>query len=182
MHIRTAATADSRALARLDASAWAPEVQVFPPNDADAPFFDNRRGPEDVIVAVDGDSIAGYAHLARHIPIPKNDHVLHLNALVVAPGQRGRGISHQLLDAAINEARRRGARKLGLRALSTNTASLWKGSSGRSSCSRTAAGPTTFGWPSSLTKRWSANRKLRSLAGSRRRTVPAFPDPPLARP
>ena len=124
LHIRTASATDGKALARLDASAWAPEVQVFPPNDADAPFFDNRRGPEDVIVAVDGDSIAGYAHLARHIPIPKNDHVLHLNALVVAPGQRGRGISHQLLDAAVDEARRRGARKLGLRALSTNTVAV----------------------------------------------------------
>lgn len=124
LHIRTASPTDGKALAWLDASAWAPEVQVVPPNDADAPFFDGRRGPEDVIVAVDGDSIAGYAHLARHIRIPKNDHVLHLNALVVAPGQRGRGLSHHLVDAAIEEARRRGARKLGLRALSTNTVAV----------------------------------------------------------
>lgn len=124
LHIRAAATADATALARLDATAWSPDVQVVPPNDADAPFFTGHRRPEDVIVAADGGSLAGYAHLARHISIPKNEHVLHLNALVVAPEQRGRGISHRLVDAAIAEARRRGARKLGLRALSTNTVAV----------------------------------------------------------
>lgn len=124
LYVRAATPADAEALARLDASAWSPEVQVVPPNSADAPFFVGNRRPEDVIVAADGNSLAGYAHLARHIPIPKNDHVLHLNALVVAPGQRGRGISHRLVDATIEEARRRGARKLGLRALSTNTVAV----------------------------------------------------------
>ncbi|GAA3291608.1 GNAT family N-acetyltransferase [Arthrobacter citreus] len=124
LHVRPAAGADATDLARLDASAWSPEVQVVPPNNADAPFFTGHRRPEDVIVAADGGSLAGYAHLARHIPIPKNEHVLHLNALVVAPEQRGRGISHRLVDAAIEEARRRGVRKLGLRALSTNAVAV----------------------------------------------------------
>lgn len=121
LHIRAATTADDMGLAQLDSSAWSPEVQVAPPNSAGAPFFTDRRRPEDVIVAADGASLAGYAHLARHIRIPKNDHVLHLNAIAVAPHQRGRGISHRLVDAAIDEARRRGVRKLGLRVLSTNT-------------------------------------------------------------
>jgi len=124
LQIRSAAATDAKALAQLDASAWLPEVQVVPPNDADAPFFIGSRRPEDVIVAAERGRLAGYAHLARHIPIPKNSHVLHLNALVVAPEQRGRGISHRLVDAAIDEARSRGARKLGLRALSTNTVAV----------------------------------------------------------
>ena len=116
--------ADDAELARLDASAWSPEVEVVPPNSSTTPFFTDFRPPHDVIVACEDHSIAGYAHLARHIPIPKNKHVLHLNALVVAPHQRGRGISHQLVDAAIDEARQRGAQKLGLRALSTNTVAV----------------------------------------------------------
>ena len=124
MRIRTATLADDAELALLDASAWSPEVEVVPPNSPTAPFFTDFRPPQDVIVACEGHSIAGYAHLARHIPIPKNKHVLHLNALVVAPHQRGRGISHQLVDAAIDEARQRGAQKLGLRALSTNTVAV----------------------------------------------------------
>lgn len=124
LHLRAATAADDSSLAQLDSSAWSPEVQVVPPNDAAAPFFTSHRRPQDVIVAADGLSVAGYAHLARHISIPKNEHVLHLNALVVSPHHRGRGISHRLVDAAIDEARRRGVRKLGLRALSTNTIAL----------------------------------------------------------
>ena len=120
---RTATAEDDVELAQLNASGWSPEIEVVPPDGPTAPFFTDSRPPSDVIVACD-DAIAGYAHLARHIRIPKNEHVLHLNALVVAPHQRGRGISHQLMDAAINEARRRGAQKLGLRALSTNTVAL----------------------------------------------------------
>ncbi|KQO59791.1 GNAT family N-acetyltransferase [Curtobacterium sp. Leaf261] len=83
-----------------------------------------HRRPEDVIVATDGTSIVGYVHLARHVPIAKNDHVLHLNALAVAPSHRGQGLSHRLVHAAIEEARRRGVRKLGLRALSTNSVAV----------------------------------------------------------
>lgn len=124
LRIRTATLSDDAELARLDASAWSPEVEVVPPNSSTTPFFTGFRPPHDVIVACEDHSIAGYAHLARHIPIPKNKHVLHLNALVVAPHQRGRGISHQLVDAAIDEARQRGAQKLGLRALSTNTVAV----------------------------------------------------------
>ena len=105
LRIRTATLSDDAELARLDASAWSPEVEVVPPNSSTTPFFTGFRPPHDVIVACEDHSIAGYAHLARHIPIPKNKHVLHLNALVVAPHQRGRGISHQLVDAAIDEAR-----------------------------------------------------------------------------
>ncbi|CEA09421.1 Mycothiol acetyltransferase [Arthrobacter saudimassiliensis] len=120
LQLRTATLTDDAELARMNASAWTPEIEVVPAEGPDKPFFADYRRVEDVIVAADGDTLAGFAHLARHIRIPKNDHVLHLNSLVVAPGQRGRGISHRLVDAAVEEARRRGARKLGLRALSTN--------------------------------------------------------------
>jgi ribosomal protein S18 acetylase RimI-like enzyme len=71
-------------------------------------------------VAEEGDVLLGYARLGRHMPIEANAHVLHLDALAVSPAARGRRVGSALLDAAVAEARRRGARKLGLRALSTN--------------------------------------------------------------
>jgi ribosomal protein S18 acetylase RimI-like enzyme len=76
--------------------------------------------PEDVIVATVGGVVVGYARIGRHMRIPANDHVLHLEALAVSPHARRSGIGSLLIEATIAEARRRGARKLGLRALSTN--------------------------------------------------------------
>lgn len=109
----------------MNAIGWPAEVQVVPPAGADAPFFTDRRQPADVIVSVDPDGdLSGYVHLARHLDIAKNSHVLHVNALVVAPASRGKGISHLLIDAAVAEAEARGVRKLGLRALSTNTVAV----------------------------------------------------------
>ena len=124
IRIRTATADDGPGLAQMDAESWPAEVQVVPPAAADEPFFARHRSQSDILVAEDGTALLGFVHLARHIPIDKNAHVLHLNALVVAPSARGRGISHRLVEAAIGEARRRGARKLGLRALSTNTVAV----------------------------------------------------------
>lgn len=124
VNLRRATHEDDLPLAQVNARAWPLEVQVMPPASADAPFFSPRRPPEDFLVAEDQLGVLGFAHLARHIPIEKNAHVLHLNSLVVSPEARGRGISHLLVDAAIAEARQRGARKLGLRALSTNHVAL----------------------------------------------------------
>lgn len=118
---RVATENDDRALAELDASAWPVELQVVPPRPADEPFFSPRRRPEDVLVALLDGVILGYTHLARHLSVPANDHVLHVNALAVSPAARGEGVGGRLIDAGIAEARRRGVRKLGLRALSINT-------------------------------------------------------------
>ena len=68
--------------------------------------------------------MVGYARVGRHMSIPANDHVLHLEALAVSPHARRSGIGSLLVEAAIDEARRRGARKLGLRALSTNSGAI----------------------------------------------------------
>lgn len=106
----------------MDASAWPLELQVVPPRPAHEAFFGGRRLVEDVLVATAGGDVAGYAHLARHLPVSANAHVLHLNALVVEPAHRGLGLGSALLHAALVEAQRRGVRKLGLRVLSTNAA------------------------------------------------------------
>jgi ribosomal protein S18 acetylase RimI-like enzyme len=124
IHLRTATTADDRALAALDAEAWPPELWVVPPQPAAEPFFGPRRKPGDVLVAVSDGTILGYARLGRHLPVPANEHVLHFEALTVSPDARGRGVGSLLIGALVGEARSRGARKLGLRALSTNTRAI----------------------------------------------------------
>jgi ribosomal protein S18 acetylase RimI-like enzyme len=121
VRVRPAQADDDAPLAQLDASAWPPELQVVPPRPAHDAFFGGRRLVDDVLVATAGDDVVGYAHLARHLPVPANAHVLHLNALVVDPARRGLGLGSALLRAALGEAQRRGVRKLGLRVLSTNT-------------------------------------------------------------
>jgi ribosomal protein S18 acetylase RimI-like enzyme len=118
--LRPATSSDDHELAGLDAQAWPLEFQVMPPRAATESFFEGRRNIADVIVAFDETGVAGYVHITRHIPVAANAHVLHLNAIAIAERARGNGLSHRLVDAAIAEARKRGARKLGLRALSNN--------------------------------------------------------------
>jgi ribosomal protein S18 acetylase RimI-like enzyme len=122
--IRPAALPDGPALAELDAVSWPVELQVVPPQPATEPFFTDRRQPQDVLVAEIDGALVGYLRLGRHMSIADNDHVLHIDALVVAPTARSHGVGSLLLDAAVDEARRRGVRKLGLRALSTNDRAL----------------------------------------------------------
>lgn len=124
IEIRTATTADDRALAILDAESWPPELWVVAPQPASVPFFGDRRQPEDVLVAVSNGTVLGYARIGRHMRIPANEHVLHFEALAVSPSARGRGVGSLLIRALIELARARGARKLGLRALSSNNGAI----------------------------------------------------------
>lgn len=121
--IRVADDADAEQLAALDAAAWPRQFQVTPPQRADELFFTTWRDPRDVIVA-DRGGIVGYIRLGRHMKIAANDHVLHIASLVVATQARGQGIGGLLVDAAVQEARRRGVTKLGLRVLSNNLGAL----------------------------------------------------------
>jgi ribosomal protein S18 acetylase RimI-like enzyme len=50
--------------------------------------------------------------------------VLHLQSVAVAPHARGQGIGARLIAAGIEAARERGALKVGLRALATNTVAI----------------------------------------------------------
>jgi ribosomal protein S18 acetylase RimI-like enzyme len=121
VEIRQATAEDDHALAVLDAASWPPELWVVPPQDAAEPFFGARRQPQDVLVATQDEVVVGYARMGRHMAIAANEHVLHFEALAVSPSARGAGVGALLVAALIAEARTRGARKLGLRALSTNT-------------------------------------------------------------
>jgi len=121
--VRPATRDDGRRLAILDAATWSPAVTPALRWDADADFF-AKDPPQDVLVAeVDGD-VAGYVKLRHPTELPASRHVLLVNGLAVDPDVQRRGVGRALLLAAIEEARRRGARRLTLNVLGTNPGAL----------------------------------------------------------
>lgn len=119
IEIRRAQPADDATLRQLDIATWTGDVSPAPP--AGTPFFNDRTKLGDVLVAeVDG-AVVGYAKLGRSTRLPSREHVLDLNGLTVDPNRRRIGAGRALVDAAVEEARNRGARKLSLRVLGGNT-------------------------------------------------------------
>jgi RimJ/RimL family protein N-acetyltransferase len=120
--IRRATAADDAALAALDLATWSWLASPAPTPPDGAAFFAGRAAPEDVLVADADGAIAGYVQIGPSIPVPSNRHVLMVRGLAVDPAHRGRGIARRLVDAAVAEARARGARRLTLRVLGPNAA------------------------------------------------------------
>jgi ribosomal protein S18 acetylase RimI-like enzyme len=54
--------------------------------------------------------------------MPSHAHVLEIGGLAVDPVRQGAGVGRRLVEAAVQECRRRGARKVTLRVLGPNTA------------------------------------------------------------
>ncbi|WP_055569906.1 GNAT family N-acetyltransferase [Streptomyces atriruber] len=121
MHIRTALPEDDDALARLDRATWSTLHAVQPrPQPPYEPFFNDRFGPRDHLVAeVDG-RIIGYVKLGYPTPLLANAHVRQIQGFVVAEEARGRGIGRRLIRAAMDEARRQRALRITLRVLGHN--------------------------------------------------------------
>jgi ribosomal protein S18 acetylase RimI-like enzyme len=114
--------ADAPALLALDAATWSPAVTPSPAPGRTKPFFAEGERPEDVLVAeVDG-RIVGYVELRSPTHLESNGHVQQIRGIAVDPPAQRRGIGRALLDGAITEARRRGARRLTLRVLAPNAA------------------------------------------------------------
>jgi ribosomal protein S18 acetylase RimI-like enzyme len=119
--IRPARPGDDRALAALDRATWTERTSPAPPPPAPDPrFFGERVDIRDVLVAVVDGEVAGYVRLARAGPLAASAHVLTINGIAVDPSRQGRGVGRALLDAAVAEARGRGARRLTLRVLGDN--------------------------------------------------------------
>ncbi|GGS21442.1 GNAT family N-acetyltransferase [Streptomyces griseoviridis] len=119
--IRTARPDDEEHLRLLDRETWSPVHAVSPRPAPDAPFFREHSGPEDHLVAELGGRVVGYLRLGRPTGLASNRHVLAVHGLAVADAARGHGTGRALLRAAVEEARRRGARRLTLRVLGPNT-------------------------------------------------------------
>lgn len=122
--VRPATEADEPALQRIDGATWSPRVTPGPRPDPDSPFFEAGRAPADVLVAQDGGQVVGYLSLHQFIPLPSHAHVLEINGLAVDPLHQGRGVGRRLVEAGVELARTRGARKVTLRVLAPNQAAL----------------------------------------------------------
>ncbi|MGW3207817.1 N-acetyltransferase family protein [Streptomyces sp. NPDC001135] len=120
-YIRTAVADDAEELAVLDRATWSTLHAVSPqPQPPYSPFFDERHVPGDYLVAEAEGRLVGYVRIARPTPLATNAHVLQIQGLAVADEARGQGVGRALIRAAVEEARRRGARRLSLRVLGHN--------------------------------------------------------------
>ena len=122
MTIRQARPEDEAELSEIDAATWTAGVSPAPPPPAGAAFFGQRTGPADVLVAETGGVVAGYAALGQSVPLASRSHVLDIRGLAVHPDRQRCGVGRRLVEACIEQARSRGARKLSLRVLGANTA------------------------------------------------------------
>ena len=118
--IRPAREDDEAGLAKIDERTWTPAVSPAPPPPPGTPFFDDGTRPEDVLVAEHDGVVAGYVRLGEGFGIPAHRHVAVVDGLAVDPDRRRLGIARQLVEAAVAEARHRGARKVTLRVLGPN--------------------------------------------------------------
>jgi len=120
-HIRFATFEDEDALGRLDRTAWSPLYAVMPrPTPPYAPFFNERVGPRDHLIAEIDGAVVGYVRLVLATSMPCNSHVRQIQGLVVSDETRGSGVGRALLRAVQDEARRQGARRITLRVLGHN--------------------------------------------------------------
>lgn len=120
-YIRHATPDDEETLGRLDRAVWSPLHSVQPrPLPPYEPFFDERFGPRDHLVAELDAVVVGYIRLGFPTSLECNSHVRQIQGLAVAGEARGAGAGRALLRAAQDEARRRGARRITLRVLGHN--------------------------------------------------------------
>jgi ribosomal protein S18 acetylase RimI-like enzyme len=119
--VRLAAGSDERDLAALDHATWSWEVAPVPHWPSSRPFFDEGTRPENVLVAHHQGRILGYLKLRPAALAASSGHVQELHGMAVDPAVQGRGVGRLLLEAARQEATRRGARRITLRVLGTNT-------------------------------------------------------------
>lgn len=121
MTVRRAVETDESALLEIELTAWDASSGFPSLTPADKPtFFSDRSGPDAHLVAEENDVVLGYLRLQDKYPFPEGVGVLSVNGLAVAKAARGRGIGSILLNAATEEAKRRGARKISLHVHGTN--------------------------------------------------------------
>jgi ribosomal protein S18 acetylase RimI-like enzyme len=124
VEIRRASPADEDALRTLDRANWSTLSSPVPVPPPERLFFNDRTGADDVLVALVEGELAGYVKVAPPTDAASNAHVQMVHGITVDGAFRRRGVGRALVDAAVAEARARGARRLTLRVLSHNEAAL----------------------------------------------------------
>ena len=122
---RPAVTEDGPCLYRLDHDSWSTLSEVSErsaPPGPDSTLFDERHQPQDYLVAELDGQVVGYVRLVPPTQLPSNAHIRQISGLAVDPSARRRGVGAALVAAAVEQARRVGARRVTLRVLGHNTA------------------------------------------------------------
>jgi ribosomal protein S18 acetylase RimI-like enzyme len=117
--IRPATADDEAPLLRVDRAAWSPQTSPAP-QPPEGPFFNERTCPENVFVAELDGEVIGYGKIEHPTPLPTSAHVWHVSGLAVDPEREGLGIGQALMEALIDEARRRGGSRMTLRVFAPN--------------------------------------------------------------
>jgi len=117
--IRPARPADEAELLPIHLATWTADVSPGPTPDPAEPLLEAET-LADVLVAEQDGVVCGYVRLDQPGPMPSHAHVLVINGLAVAPARQGGGLGRALVQAALAEARRRGALKVSLRVLAPN--------------------------------------------------------------
>lgn len=117
--VRPARPEDEEVLRPIHLATWTADVSPGPDPDPSELVFDEATRA-DVLVAEADDRVLGYIRLHQSGPLPSHAHVLVINGLAVDPARQSGGTGRALIEAAVDEARRRGARKLSLRVLAPN--------------------------------------------------------------
>ncbi|MFC8196020.1 GNAT family N-acetyltransferase [Streptomyces sp. NPDC057298] len=121
-YIRVAVPDDEEVLGLLDRATWS-YLHAVRPRDQPPyePFFNERFGPHDHLVAEVGGRVVGYVRLGYPTPLASNAHVRQIQGLAVADEVRGQGVGRALVRAVVAQARRQGALRITLRVLGHNT-------------------------------------------------------------
>lgn len=114
-----AAIPDGDRLDQIDRLTRLSENSPSPIGETTTPFFEHLS-PTDVLVATDGDAISGYIQFRQPTPLASNAHVWQINGVAVDSHYRASGVGRALVEAAVEEIRSRGGRRVTLRVLSTN--------------------------------------------------------------
>ncbi|MGI8973873.1 MAG: GNAT family N-acetyltransferase [Gaiella sp.] len=120
LRIRFATPEDDAVLAAIDEATWSPAISPAPAHPAEEGFFRPGIDPEDTLVAIRAETVVGYLLLGPPTPLQASAHVQMVRGLAVDPDAQRAGVGRALLDAAVEEASARGARKLSLRVLGSN--------------------------------------------------------------
>lgn len=118
--VRPATAADHDRLLELDLCTWSNVSSPAPVPGPDRDVF-ARRPPEDHLVAELDGVVVGYVALGHPTPLDASRHVIEVQGITVHPDHGGQGVGGALMEAVVQEARRREARKISLRVLGHNT-------------------------------------------------------------
>lgn len=115
LEIRPAAEADQRFAVQLGELAFG----EFDPHAGRTTAGLPREVGAETLIALVGNEPAGFVVLGG-----TSARVVHVNAIAVAPNQRGKGIGQRLMQDAERHARRSGAKRLSLHTAQANLAAL----------------------------------------------------------